>query len=302
MSKLALGKGLGALIGNPMSLGRPEPDLEKNEAVVGILTTQVVPSPQQPRKIFRPEQLAELVESIRERGVIQPLIVRRVGQQYELIAGERRWRAATELKLEKVPAIVREATDQEVLELALVENLQRADLSPLEESRAYMRLIEQFSLTQEAIAQRVGKSRVAITHSVRLLALPEAVRSWLDSGDISVGHAKVILGLEREEEQMLAAEKVRRDNLTVRATERLVNVMRSHPVNPAALKGGKSTGKNAKSRDDNAAVDLEKQLQRHLGTRVRLSGTMMEGRLEIHYFSQGDLERLLERMGYQEGL
>lgn len=286
MVKPALGKGLSALIGGP-SLATPEPIPERGESVRQIPRAEIVPSPHQPRKIFRPEQLQELTDSIRERGVVQPLIVRRVQGKYELIAGERRWRAAGQAGLEQLPVIVREASDRDVLELALIENLQRADLSPLEEAQAYARLMQEFSLTQEQVAVRVGKGRVVVANAVRLLALPAAIRSWIDSHDLSVGHAKVLLGLPSAEEQMLVAEKVRKENLTVRATENLIETMRN---------GGKTTGGTRKKGTKSSQAlfaDLEKRLQQHIGSRVRIVGSAKAGRLEISYFTADDLERIL---------
>ena len=209
---------------------------------------QIVPSPLQPRKTFRPEALAEMVESIRERGVIQPLIVREVAGKFELIAGERRWRASEEAGVATLPVIVRQASDREVLELALIENLQRADLSPIEEAEAYARLIHDFSLTQEEVARQVGKGRAVVANAVRLLTLPPQVRAWLGSGDLSVGHAKVLLGLDSAEEQTLAAEKIRKDNLTVRATERLVESMRAGPKRPARRRKGRIGGQRDRFR------------------------------------------------------
>jgi ParB family chromosome partitioning protein len=224
MAKAALGKGLSALMGSaPAALAAPEPVVERGESVRQIPRARIVPSPLQPRKTFRPEELAEMVESIRERGVIQPLIVREVAGKFELIAGERRWRASGEAGLETLPAIVRTASDREVLELALIENLQRADLSPIEEAEAYARLIREFSLTQEDVAKQVGKGRVTVANAVRLLSLPEQIRAWLGSSDLSVGHAKVLLGLATADEQLLAAERIRKDNLSVRSAERLVD-------------------------------------------------------------------------------
>jgi ParB family chromosome partitioning protein len=291
MSKASLGKGLGALLGNPSPLANPEPDLEKNESIVNIPAGKLVPCADQPRKTFRAEELAELRESIREKGVIQPLIVRKMGQNFEIIAGERRWRAALELKLAVLPAIVREATDQEVLEYALIENLQRAELSPLEEARAYERLIRQFSLTQEDVAKKVGKSRVAIAHSVRLLGLPESLRNWVDAGDLSVGHAKVLLGLDKAEEQVLAADRIRRENLTVRATERLVDSLKVNASRPI---------RRLEPAKNRVPSDLERSLQHHLGTRVRLVGNAGQGRLELHFYSQADLDRLLKLLGFKD--
>jgi len=285
----ALGKGLSALMGGSSTLAAPEPVAERGESIRQIAREEIGPSPLQPRKIFRSEELQELIDSIKEKGVIQPLIVRRVKGKYELIAGERRWRASGEAGLKTLPVIVREASDRDVLELALIENLQRADLSPIEEAEAYTRLMKEFSLTQEQVAQQVGKGRVAVANAVRLLTLPSQVRAWLGTGDLNVGHAKVLLGLARSEEQLLAAEKVRRENLTVRATERLVESMRA---------GSKPVGKNKAAAASSNAVfsDLEKRLQQHVGTRVRLAGKAHTGKIEIHYFSADDLDRILKIM------
>jgi ParB family chromosome partitioning protein len=238
--------------------------------------------------------LAEMVDSIKERGIIQPLIVRLVNGKYELIAGERRWRASAEAGLETLPVIVREASNRDVLELALIENLQRADLSPIEEAEAYARLMKEFTLTQEQVAQQVGKGRVTVANAVRLLSLPEQIRAWIGSGDLSVGHAKVLLGLEREEEQLLAAERIRKENLTVRATERLVESMRAG-TKPATKR------KAAAATSDAIFADLEKRLQQHVGTRVRIVGKANAGKIEIQYFSPEDLDRILQLLRLPSG-
>jgi ParB family chromosome partitioning protein len=288
MAKTALGKGLSALMGGASSLAQPEPIAERGESIRQVPREQIVPSPLQPRKVFRPEELEELVESIREKGIIQPLIVRRVKDRYELIAGERRWRAAEAAGLTSLPVIVREAGDRDVLELALIENLQRANLSPIEEAEAYARLMQEFTLTQEQVARQVGKGRAVVANAVRLLGLPEQVRAWVGTGDLSVGHAKVLLGLASLEEQLLAAERVRKENLTVRATERLVEALRAG-VKPAAKRKV-----SAAVASEAIFADLEKRLQQHLGTRVRLSGKAGTGKIEIDYFSAEDLERILQ--------
>lgn len=287
MAKAALGKGLSALMGNAAGLAAPEPAVERGEVIRQIARAQIVPSPLQPRKIFRPEELQELVDSIREKGVIQPLIVRQVNGKYELIAGERRWRAAAEANLETLPVIVREASNRDVLELALIENLQRADLNAIEEAEAYARLMKEFSLTQEQVSQQVGKGRAVIANAVRLLTLPAEIQAWVGTGDLSVGHAKVLLGLPNAEEQLLAAERIRKENLTVRATERLIESMR------AGSKKGKARSKTAAVSSSAIFADLEKRLQRHVGTRVRISGKADAGKIEIHYFTADDLERIL---------
>src|SRR5271163_219115 len=179
MAKPALGKGLSALMGGASNLATPEPIAEKGESIRQIARGEIVPSPLQPRKIFRPEELQELVDSIKEKGIIQPLIVRLVNGKYELIAGERRWRAAGEAGLATLPVIVREASNRDVLELALIENLQRADLSPIEEAEAYARLMKEFDLTQEQISHQLGKGRVVVANAVRLLTLPAQVQAWI---------------------------------------------------------------------------------------------------------------------------
>jgi len=294
MAKAALGKGLSALMGSASKLAAPEPVFEKGETIRQVSRSNIVPSPLQPRKTFRPEELTELVDSIKERGIIQPLIVRLVNGKYELIAGERRWRAAGEAGLETLPVIVREASNRDVLELALIENLQRADLSPIEEAEAYARLMREFTLTQEQVAQQVGKGRVVVANAVRLLALPEQIRAWIGTGDLSVGHAKVLLGLERAEEQLLAAERIRKENLTVRATERLIESMRAG-TKPATKR------RAAAATSEAIFADLEKRLQQHVGTRVRIVGKASAGKIEIHYFSPEDLDRILQLLRLPSG-
>ena len=287
MAKAALGKGLSALMGGASTLAAPEPVAERGESIRQIARAEIVPSPLQPRKVFKLAELNELVDSIKEKGVIQPLIVRKVGDKYELIAGERRWRASGEAGLATLPVIVREATNRDVLELALIENLQRADLSPIEEAEAYARLMKEFSLTQEQVAQQVGKGRVAVANAVRLLTLPEQIRAWVGTGDLSVGHAKVLLGLSTAEEQLLAAERIRKENLTVRATERLVESLRAGTKPPTKRKAAAATSTAI-------FADLQKRLQQHVGTRVRIIGKADSGKIEIEYFSPADLDRILQ--------
>src|SRR5213595_823521 len=221
MARSGLGKGLGALIGTPSPVPREEV-VETGEKVHQINLASITPSPLQPRKDFAREALQELIDSIRQHGIIQPLIVRQVGTRFELIAGERRWRAAQELGLTTVPAILRTANDLEVLELSLIENLQRADLNPIEEAQGYARLANEFGMRQEDIAVKVGRSRAAVANALRLLDLHPQVQVWLAQNLLSVGHAKVLLALKAPEEQLLAAETVLRRNATVRSTERLV--------------------------------------------------------------------------------
>src|SRR6266581_9273304 len=221
MAKSGLGKGLGALIGaRPVSLGVE--DVDPRENIHQVSLASIVPSGLQPRKDFAPDALQELVDSIRQHGIIQPLIVRQVGGRCELIAGERRWRAAQEIGLTEVPAIIRSANDLEVLEISLIENLQRADLNPIEEAQGYARLAGEFGMRQEDIALKVARSRAAVANSMRLLDLHPQVQIWVAQNLLSVGHAKVLLALKALEEQLLVAERVLRRSASVRATERLV--------------------------------------------------------------------------------
>src|SRR5881392_1217751 len=221
MARSGLGKGLGALIG-AAAIPAPRDGADPGERVHQIQLASIVPSALQPRKGFRREALQELVDSIRQHGIIQPLIVRQSGARFELIAGERRFRAAQEIGLITVPAIIRTANDLEVLELSLIENLQRADLNPIEEAQAYARLASEFGLRQEDIAHKVGRSRAAVANSIRLLDLHQQIQAWLTQSLLSVGHAKVLLALKEPEEQLLVAETILRRSATVRATERLV--------------------------------------------------------------------------------
>lgn len=288
MAKSGLGKGLSALIST-----RPTPlriEAEPGEKIQQATLASIVPSPLQPRKDFAGDALAELVESIRQHGIIQPLVVREVGGRHELIAGERRWRAAHEAGLTQVPIITRVATDLEVLELSLIENLQRADLNPIEEAQAYARLAGEFGMRQEEIAQKVGRSRAAVANSMRLLDLHEQVQTWLTQGLISVGHAKVLLALKEPEEQRAVAETVLRRSATVRATERLVarQLGTTHPRRKRT---------RAVMATSAAIDDLQRRLQEHLGTRVTLHHGEKRGRIEIEYYGNDDLQRVLGTLG-----
>src|SRR6201989_1697032 len=221
MARSGLGKGLGALISTP-AIAPPKDRQNAGEKVHQINLATIVPSALQPRKDFAREPLQELIDSIRQHGIIQPLIVRQAGARFELIAGERRWRAAQEIGLAEVPVIIRSANDLEVLELSLIENLQRADLNPIEEAQGYARLANEFGMRQEDIALKVGRGRAAVANALRLLDLHPQVQIWLAQNLVSVGHAKVLLALKAPEEQLLAAETVLRRNATVRSTERMV--------------------------------------------------------------------------------
>ena len=295
MAKAALGKGLGALISaRPASpIVSPTPVTESGERVQLVPTDQVMSSPFQPRTVFRDEMLQELVDSIKVHGIIQPLIVRRRGEKFELIAGERRWRAAQRVGLDEVPVIAREASDQDVLELALIENLQREDLNPIEEARAFARLAREFNLRQEDIAQKVGKSRASVANCMRLLDLDAQVQSWLTQDRISVGHAKVLLALKSHDEQRLLAEQILKRSLTVRAAEKLVatHFTQSGATKPTRGQNGTATALAP------AIQHLQNRLQHHLATHVALSHNEKRGQIEIEYYGNDDLQRILGILG-----
>jgi ParB family chromosome partitioning protein len=306
MAKPALGRGLGALLGGtnptakapapsaaPSSISNIAAASEPGENVRRIPLASVHPCPFQPRKEFTPETLQELADSIREQGIIQPLIVRRQGDGYELIAGERRWRAAQLLGLKEVPVLVREADDRAVLELALIENLQRENLNPIEEAQGYSELVEKFQLRQEDVARKVGRSRVTVANALRLLKLDGEIQAHVRDGRLSVGHAKVILGLAGPAEQKLAAERVLRQNLNVRQTEELVSRLQGAPRGSI----GHRNGQVAAPITDVHVANLENKLCERFGTKVQLRYRQGKGSIEIRYFSDDELERILELIG-----
>jgi len=304
MARSGLGKGLGALIGTPSVATRPEAG-QPGERVHQINLATVVPSALQPRKDFAREALQELVDSIRQHGIIQPLIVRELataspsgsaaGARFELIAGERRWRAAQEIGLTQVPVIIRSANDLEVLELSLIENLQRADLNPIEEAQGYARLANEFGMRQEDIALKVGRSRAAVANALRLLDLHPQLQVWLTQDLLSVGHAKVLLALKRPEEQLLIAETVLRRNATVRGTERLV----ARLLGIGRRRKPRRAGTEASS-TPTAVEDLQNRLQEHLATHVTIHHGDKRGRIEIEYYGNDDLQRLVTVLGLAE--
>ncbi len=307
MAKPALGRGLGALLGGnpPLTQSAPAPSVQpvaatvaplpapdNRERVLRVPLNKIRASALQPRKEFSDEALRELADSIREQGIVQPLIVRERDGFFELIAGERRWRAAQLLQLPEVPVITREADDRAVLELALIENLQRENLNALEEAQGYAQLAEQFQLTQEEIALKVGKSRAAVANATRLLKLPASVQKFVREGRISVGHAKVILGLTDEKNQNLAAERVIKEGLNVRQTEGLVAKLQK--------RGGKSAPQPetvATPIGDPHVADLEAKLREVFATKVKLNYAQGKGSLEISFFSDAELERILQILG-----
>ena len=301
MSKTGLGRGLGALLAGgagrtpapastPATASAPAvPEAAPapgSQAVRRVPLSQIHPSPLQPRKDFGPESLAELTASIQEQGIVQPLIVRTSKDGFELIAGERRWRAAQQAGLSEAPIVVREATDREVVELALIENLQRENLNPIEEAHGYAQLSAQFQMTQDDIARRVGKSRAVVANALRLLRLPEPVRELVRHGQLSVGHAKVLLGLPDPVRVEKLARRIVAEALNDRQTEHWVARINQ----PATAAPSRPSG-------DPHVADLENRLRERLGTQIQLKYRAGKGALEIRFFSDDELNRLLELLG-----
>lgn len=268
-----LGKGLEALI--------PE-RLEQSEKISKIRVDSIKPNRLQPRKKFSEEKLKELMDSIKEKGVIQPVIVRPIEDGYELIAGERRFRAVKELGYEAIPAIVKDVNDADSLELSLIENIQREELNPIEEARAYKDLMEKFNFTQAEISKAVGKDNTTVSNTLRLLSLPSIIQQYIEDNIISMGHAKAILSLTTEREKIRYAKKVIKKALSVRQIEELIK-----------YRFAKSRAARPFKRDENL-VGMEEEMQQFLGTRVRIIHGKKRGRIEIQYFSNEDLERILK--------
>lgn len=270
-----LGKGLGALI--PEKLVR----VATAEKINKVKISSIKPNKLQPRKKFSADKLRELKDSIKEKGMIQPVIVRTVEDGYELIAGERRFRAVKELGYTEIPVIVKEVSDADSLELSLIENIQREELNPVEEANAYMDLVEKFNFSQEEISKAVGKDKSTISNTLRLLTLPKIIQDFISENAISTGHAKAILSLPTERAKIRFAKRVINKNLSVRQAEELI---KQRLQKPSRKKGEK---------DENLAR-LEEELQHYLGTRVRISHGKKRGRLEIFYYSNEDLDRILD--------
>ena len=275
----ALGKGLAALLPIPEPEAGAVPLGEPGSAEVPI--DHLDPNPFQPRSSLDPVRLGELAASIRESGMVQPILVRRAGARYQIIAGERRWRAARQLGLATVPVVAREVPDERLLELALVENIQRQELTPLEEAQAFHRLQEEFRLTQEEVARRVGRERSTIANALRLLRLPRELRDLLATGRLDSGHARALLALERAEEQVALGREVARKGLSVREVERRVALLRA-------------PRKRASGRRDANTRAAEERLRAALGTRVRISRRGKGGTLRIPFMSEAELNRLFD--------
>lgn len=271
MKKYNLGRGLDALI--------PKGDNLEGYIVASI--NELKPNMFQPRKDFDEETISELASSIKEKGILQPLVVRTISGGYEIIAGERRWRAAQRAGITRVPIIIKEATDREVLELALIENLQREDLNPIEEAVAYQQLIDEFELTHEDVSRQIGKDRSTITNQLRLLKLPEEAKKALIAGDITAGHARAILSIESSAEAREALKAIQKQKLSVRKTEQLIQNI------------SKRKKKDAKPRSDDMYIrQITDELKKSLSTQVRIVDKQGKGKIEIDYYSNEELERL----------
>ena len=280
MEKRALGRGLDALL--PTTKPAPMPELPEVQHL-GI--DAIVPNRYQPRQTFSSQELSELAASLKQSGLLQPVLVRRKGDgMYELISGERRWRAARAAGMETIQAVVRNCSDEESMLLALVENLQREDLNPMEMARAYQRMMNEFGLTQDIIAQRVGCERSSIANIVRLMNLPTEVQQLIESGQLSAGHAKVILGLANPAEQLRVANLVMARNLSVRETEKIL-------ASSAIIRK-----RNTKELRRPPLLDVEERLQKRLGTKVSVLNGKRGGKVIIHYFSPAELDGILEQL------
>lgn len=268
---------------NRKSFGHESEELRE----ITLKLSQIEPNREQPRKVFHEEQIQELADSIRQYGVLQPLLVQKKGNYYEIIAGERRWRAAKLAGLKEVPVVIREYSEQQAMEISLIENVQRENLNPIEEALAYQRLMQEFQLKQEEIAARVSKNRTTITNSMRLLNLCQEVQQMLVNGQISSGHARALLGVENSETQLQLAQRIEKEHLSVREVEKLVKLLAKEP-------------KEKKDEPEDTALelvfkDLEERMKTVMGTKVNISRKdKNKGRVEIEYYSESELERIVE--------
>jgi ParB family chromosome partitioning protein len=272
-----LGKGLNAFFA----------DVDKEEVIQEIKLNELRPNPYQPRKTFQQETIDELKESIIEHGILQPIVVRKSIRGYEIVVGERRFRAAKEAKLETVPAVVRTLSEQQMMELAVLENLQREDLNPIEEGLAYQLLMEKLKLTQEEVAKRLGKSRPHIANHIRLLSLPPKIQELISGGKISMGHGRALLGLRQKEKLSSLVEKVTKEGLNVRQLETLIQQLNENVP--------RETKKPEKQKDV-FIKEREHFLRERFGTAVNIKQNNNKGKIEIEFFSKEDLERILEML------
>ena len=278
--KFGLGKGLGALI------SENEEETNENSKLL-IPLNKIKSNAEQPRKSFDNERIAELAESIKHHGIIQPLILMKENEDYVIIAGERRWRAAKMAGLKEVPAIIMDITEKEVLEVSLIENIQRQDLNPIEEALAYKRLIDEFKLTQEELSKRIGKSRTTITNCMRLINLDDRVKEYIIEGVLSEGHGRTLLSINDGELQYTIAQKVIDEGLSVRELEKLIKKVYSTDKN-------KKDNKEVNDENNIYYKDIEEKLQSHFGTKIKLSYKKDKGKIEIEYYSEEDLQRILD--------
>ena len=284
MNRKALGKGINALIPD---FEKGVPEAEKSLAT-DLLIDEISPNHLQPRNYFDDKKLNDLMSSIKEHGVLQPVVVQKVDSGFELIVGERRWRASKKLGLKKIPAVIREVNDEQSLEIAIIENIHRQDLNPIEEAEAYARLSNEFALTQEMVAEKVGKSRAAVANILRLLKLSRNIKEDLISEKISMGHARALLGLEEFKQMETLRNEIVKQDLTVRQTESRVNKLK---------KGVLDKPITQKANKDIFTKDLEKDLARRLGTKVNILPKKNGGKLIVTYYSEDDLERIQMLMG-----
>ena len=289
MNRKALGKGINALIPD-FEMGVPKSTEEEMIQSKELLIDEISPNRFQPRKYFDDDKLEELVKSISENGILQPVVVQKSVNGYELVVGERRWRASKKAGLKKIPAVIREVSDAQALELAIIENIHRQDLNPIEEAEAYARLADNFALTQEMIAKKVGKSRTAVANILRLLKLPRSIKEDMISGKLSMGHARALLGLEEARQAQALCKEIFKEDLTVRQTESRVNKLKQPVPEKSASPAAK---KNI------FIKDLEKELERKLGTKVEISPKKKGGKLVVTYYSDDDLERIQNLIGKQ---
>ena len=287
MNRKALGKGINALIPD-FEMGVLESHENGPAKNTELLIDEISPNRFQPRKYFDDDKLEELVTSIRDNGVLQPIVVQKVEAGYELVVGERRWRASKKAGLKKIPAVIREVTDAQALELAIIENIHRQDLNPIEEADAYARLADEFALTQEMIAKRVGKSRTAVANTLRLLKLSRNIKEDLISGKISMGHARALLGLDNAGQMEALRKEIFKQDLTVRQTEsRVSRLKQSVSKKPVSLVSKKNI----------FIKDLEKEFERRLGTKVDIKPAKKGGKLVVTYYSDDDLDRIKDLIG-----
>jgi ParB family chromosome partitioning protein len=287
MNRKALGKGINALIPG-FEMGVPESHENGPAKNTELLIDEISPNRFQPRKYFDDDKLEELVTSIRDNGVLQPIVVQKVEAGYKLVVGERRWRASKKAGLKKIPAVIREVTEAQALELAIIENIHRQDLNPIEEADAYARLADEFALTQEMIAKRVGKSRTAVANTLRLLKLSRNIKEDLISGKISMGHARALLGLDNAGQMEALRKEIFKQDLTVRQTEsRVSRLKQSVSKKPVSLVSKKNI----------FIKDLEKEFERRLGTKVDIKPAKKGGKLVVTYYSDDDLDRIKDLIG-----